>query len=152
MADQDVRRGNFAGFEKSVEIGGNVFGVAGFFGWSGVGPADAGAVVRADASEAGNVGLDSDPGGNGEVTEAGVEDDGGLGFVCCCGGGGSGRVARAVEVHTAATDVEEDAGRREFVVAVGAGNELVSNAADGGDQDEEKEIAQAALGPLPESG
>lgn len=62
MADQDVRRGNFAGFEKGVEIGGDVFGVARLAGGSGVGPADAGAVVRADASEAGNVGLDGDPG------------------------------------------------------------------------------------------
>lgn len=55
-------------------------------------------------------------------------------------------------MHAAAADVEEDARGGVFVVAVGAGDELVSDAADGGDEDEKKEIAQAALGPLPESG
>jgi hypothetical protein len=137
VAHEDDGAVDMGGREEGVEFGGDVVGVAGRR--EGLAPAEAGAVVRADAGGLSEGGLDAAP-DEAVVAEAGVEDEGGR------------TGARTVEAHAMAVDGVEGAGRMgEGTMDQDGVGSAAGGGGDGDDSDEQEdgdfdELAQAGGG------
>jgi hypothetical protein len=141
MGDEDVGRLFARGGEERVKFPGDF--VAGAREGAGGAPAIAGAIVRADAREFGDVRLDEIPAGGGNA-EARIQDYGGR----------AGAGAIEIERDTGKFGAERDGAAFLGIAAGIAGVEdgLIDDAEDGGGNDKKENADEEAFHDAPEAG